>query len=619
MNEDIKNSEPRKMGIKTFLDFFMRVTKNEALGIRFCFIIGAGASKKSGIPTGAELAQKWLDELHERYEEAELEQWALGLSNHGQQKKVLEWLKKGNAARYYPQIYDKRFGIESDEGYGYLEKIMEGMEPSVGYSMLAQIIANTQHNLVITTNFDSLLEDALFIYTRKRPLMCGHEALAGYIRPMMRRPIIAKIHRDLLLDPKNNPVAISELEDAWKKSLSNLFKFYRPIFVGYGGNDGSLMGFLEKIDPIKGGMIWCYRKDDGKPSERIRALVKKHNGFLVPIVGFDELMVQLNDKLGYPLMIDDILEIAKQKVENFKTQVKAIQLELSKSPEKADIKESLDSTIKSTIEKQKGEWWPVELMALSEDDPARKERIYIQGLKDLPKSAELRGIYALFLEEKNNGIENAEELYKKAIELAKGQNQGYAGYLNDYGRFLENRKKNYDEAEEKYNQSIELAPNEANYLNNYALFLANKRQNNAEAEKYFKRAIEANPKEPEFLCNYARLLLIQGKKSESKICIDKAISLNPANDNLLLELWFYRYALFPEWREDARREINILRQKGARLSRENMIPVIEITEKEGHLDARQLNELFETIATKKEKSGAPPPQKHKNKKEAGKK
>ena len=32
----------------------------------FCFVIGSGASKKSGIPTGEDLANEWIKEIKER-------------------------------------------------------------------------------------------------------------------------------------------------------------------------------------------------------------------------------------------------------------------------------------------------------------------------------------------------------------------------------------------------------------------------------------------------------------------------------------------------------------------------------------------------------------------------
>src|SRR5438876_10550474 len=38
--------------------------------------------------------------------------------------------------------------------------------------------------------------------------------------------------------------------------------YYTPIVVGYGGNDGSLMGMLKSLPQIKGGIFWCFRIRD---------------------------------------------------------------------------------------------------------------------------------------------------------------------------------------------------------------------------------------------------------------------------------------------------------------------------------------------------------------------
>src|SRR6185436_16690174 len=123
-----------------------------------------------------------------------------------------------------------------DLGYAFLEKIMDKAEPSYGYSVLAQIMANTRHRVAVTTNFDNLIADALSIYTKAFPLVCGHESLTGYLRPTMSRPMVAKIHRDLLLKPFNAPEEISELSGEWAATLEKIFDVYTPIVIGYGGN-----------------------------------------------------------------------------------------------------------------------------------------------------------------------------------------------------------------------------------------------------------------------------------------------------------------------------------------------------------------------------------------------
>ncbi len=270
--------EPRKMILKTFLTHFKT---NERAERRYCFIIGAGASKQSGISTGGELAKIWLKEIKELFSDDEVNQWM-----------EKEGIDEKNPAPHYPQIYGKRFEIDPKEGFSFLEKTIGGKEPSCGYSVLVQILADTRHNVAITTNFDSMIEDAMFTYTQKKPLVCGHESLTGFISPMITRPLIAKIHRDLLYAPKSSILETHELHESWKKALINILNIYTPIVIGYGGNDGSLMGFLEAIEKIEGGIFWFYREKDGEPAEKIKKLVVKHSGYLVPIEGFDEMMLQ---------------------------------------------------------------------------------------------------------------------------------------------------------------------------------------------------------------------------------------------------------------------------------------------------------------------------------------
>src|SRR3954469_18445062 len=127
----------------------------------FVFVLGAGASKDSDIPTGGELVQIWLEDLRRRYDgtSSSLELWAtaenLDIAN----------FDYASASSFYPQVFERRFGDYLDEGYAALEKIMEEKKPSFGYAILAQILSQTRHRVVVTTNFDNLVSDALFHFT----------------------------------------------------------------------------------------------------------------------------------------------------------------------------------------------------------------------------------------------------------------------------------------------------------------------------------------------------------------------------------------------------------------------------------------------------------------------
>ena len=76
------------------------------------------------------------------------------------------------SSEYYFDIYKLRFYDNPRMGYSYLEKIMERCDPSLGYYTLTKLLTeNNQNNLVITTNFDSLVEDVLFYIQIKSRLL----------------------------------------------------------------------------------------------------------------------------------------------------------------------------------------------------------------------------------------------------------------------------------------------------------------------------------------------------------------------------------------------------------------------------------------------------------------
>jgi hypothetical protein len=169
--------ENNKMSINNLFSDIVNKTNNQ----RYCFILGAGASRESGIRTGVELARIWLNEIEDLDDDC---------------RKLYE----KDLGRYYSEIYDMRFS-NIEQGYARLQKEMNGITPSCGYYYLSRILTETDNNLIITTNFDSLMEDSIFVFTNKKPLVINHESLADHLKLVTDRPIIAKIHGDVLLQP----------------------------------------------------------------------------------------------------------------------------------------------------------------------------------------------------------------------------------------------------------------------------------------------------------------------------------------------------------------------------------------------------------------------------------
>ncbi len=277
---------------------------------RFCFIIGAGASVSSGIPAGVTLECDWMREMEEWPGLGEIR----GIAERLRERKRLEhdfeeieaaWeetKKSGEPlpSKYYFDIYKLRFFPNHRNGYYYLEKVMADKKPGFGYHPLALMLTEgSGNNLVITTNFDSLVEDALFLYTDSKPLVINHELLADYAGDSnIKRPIIAKVHRGIFFDPLNQPEDTNELKGRWRDVLVSVFQSYTPIVIGYGGGDNSLMNLLEEDNVrMKNGLYWCYMEKYGLPDQKIQKLVQEKKGYFVRTAGFDATMLALGNAL----------------------------------------------------------------------------------------------------------------------------------------------------------------------------------------------------------------------------------------------------------------------------------------------------------------------------------
>lgn len=414
----------------------------------FCFVLGSGASVSSGIWSGGAVARTWLEELHEREGHGDFEVW-LRSGETG-----VEGLDPDNLAAAYPRIYQRRFRFDPDEGYAWLEDLMDGKRPGFGYSVLADILSNSQHRVVITTNFDNLVADALYTYGGRTPIICGHESLAGFARARPRRPLVVKIHRDLLLAPVNDEEGTGTLAQSWVQALRRLFRVYTPIFIGYGGNDGSLMGFLEQLVPgdIPGTPIWCVRAGDIVEA-RVATLMTALRGVVVTIRDFDELMLRLLHALGYEFKDQALEEGFRDKVARYREQVELLTarieqvdrervppVDFGEVPESAisglvadeplavqpstarrlggalDPEEVEDAqrALRALVGRTSG-WWSVELKARTTADLDARDAVYRAGIEQYPHSAALLGAYAAFLHELRGDDTGADEIYQRAL------------------------------------------------------------------------------------------------------------------------------------------------------------------------------------------------------------
>ena len=456
-------------------------------GERFCFILGSGASVESDIDTGNKLEMKWMNCL--MGEEADggtppmnrEESMKMGkklyeddLIQHDPDEIVAEWEKVGEnqtlSSEYYFDIYKWRFYPSRRNGYRYLEHLMEGKEPSVGYHTLARILTDgCRNNLVITTNFDNLVEDALFLYTDKKPLVVSHESLACYIESDIQRPIVAKVHRGLMYAPFNSPETTCDLQKEWRETLNYAFNTYTPVVIGYGGGDRSLMAFLESPDTLlPHGIYWCYwdasdsEEDQLRklPGKNIQKLVAEKDGHFVRIKGFDSLMLDIGEVLYeqsiYPSGAAAILkERCKKRIDKYNEQWDKVK----QNPTTKSTANRLDEHEQKAAAARKNEGKMTDWDYLRRGNDAQNNKQYGDAIMWYTKAIELNSEFAWAYNNRGNVYANMEEYnkaladYEKAIALDPEFVYAYNGRGNAYHGMKEHAKALAD-----YEKAIALDP-----------------------------------------------------------------------------------------------------------------------------------------------------------------
>ena len=528
----------KKLGEKHFVS---RMHEEYQSDVKFCFILGAGASVSSGIPTGLQMMSQWRDYLLQESKNIPnlIEERAENLGIPEEEYAHIFKLDYELKSEDYFTLYDLRFEGTSNSASTFLEEHMTGKSPSCGYYYLADLLCNTKNRLVITTNFDSLMEDALFISQSTHPLVAGHESLAPLIGNDSRRPVVAKIHRDLLYKPMNRREETQALERSWIQPLSKALSKYIPVVIGYGGGDQSLMSLLQELQ--LDGIFWCTRGEREKPSEKIQKIIEQHIGYWVPILGFDELLLQIYEKFNQEHMEHEnicqkIRSMSEKNCDAFQKSFDKVtqdydvsRKQVSSAAQSGDISgivtaiaraEKSDSADNTDADLEN------ELLAIRIALGATQNRgavaLCTDALKRYPNESR---IYNL-----RSTARHHQRDYQAALEdanVAIQLNPNNAQYYNSRGVTLHEMRW-LEEALKDKNKAVQLAPNNARYYNSRSMTLHEMKRFGRALEDA-NQAIQLDPDNAQYYDSRSATLRELKRLEEALEDETKAVQLEPQN------------------------------------------------------------------------------------------
>ncbi|GAA1380722.1 SIR2 family protein [Luteococcus sanguinis] len=274
----------------------MLATSMQAQPGVYALLLGSGVSTGAGVPTGWGVVKDLVrrvaaledpDTLSEA--EADPETW--WTAHHGEPlgySTLLEALAPTPSARqalladfFEPTDQEREEGIKT---------------PSRAHLAIAELVKRGAVKVILTTNFDRLMEQALETVGVAPQVIYRPEAVQG-MKPLAHAPAtVIKLHGDYLdLGTRNTPSELESYPDEWKTLVSQVLDEYGLVISGWSADwDTALVALMEAAPNRRYPLFWDQRSSRG---DTVQRLLAARAGTMVPAAGADELFTELASNL----------------------------------------------------------------------------------------------------------------------------------------------------------------------------------------------------------------------------------------------------------------------------------------------------------------------------------
>lgn len=258
----------------------------------YALLLGSGVSRAAGIPTGWEVTLDLISKLARLQNEKYVGNEALWYEKkYGRQPDYSELLAqiapKAATQQQLLKAYFEPTAEERSEG----KKL-----PTAAHHAIAQLVTSGHVNVIVTTNFDRLLEGALENQGIPATVIDSSNKATGAPPLAHSRCTVIKVHGDYLDHRiKNSPDALASYEPAMNRLLNRVFEDYGLIICGWSGEyDTALRSALERVKSRRYPLYWVGRS---APKGVAKNLINLHGASFIQIEGADQFFVGLCDKV----------------------------------------------------------------------------------------------------------------------------------------------------------------------------------------------------------------------------------------------------------------------------------------------------------------------------------
>lgn len=258
----------------------------------YAFLIGSGVSRAAGIPTGWEIILDLIRRIAVAQSEDEQPDWAV-------------WYREtvGKEPDYSELIAE--LGLSPEERRSILQSYIEPTEedreegrkvPTAAHYAIADLVQAEHVRVLVTTNFDRLLENALRERGIEPTVVPSVDALQGAEPLTHTRCYLLKLHGDYK-DARilNTDSELSSYPPEFDALLDRILDEHGLVVCGWSGEwDHALRRAILRSPARRYSMFWAAR---GQPNDRAAELIAHRKGRLVPIDDADDFFSGVRDRV----------------------------------------------------------------------------------------------------------------------------------------------------------------------------------------------------------------------------------------------------------------------------------------------------------------------------------
>lgn len=220
----------------------------------FAILVGSGLSHSAGIPTGWEITLDLIRRLAALDDVTEHGDWETWYRNkYGKEPNYSEILD-ALAATPSERRTLLQNNIEPREGE-------EARRPTKAHHAIAKLVIDGAVRVIVTTNFDRLIENAMREAGIEPTVIASDDALAGATPLIHSRCTLIKLHGDYLdARIKNTDAELSNYASAIDTLLDEVFDRFGLVVVGWSGElDTALRSVLMRASSRRYSFYWAAR------------------------------------------------------------------------------------------------------------------------------------------------------------------------------------------------------------------------------------------------------------------------------------------------------------------------------------------------------------------------